>query len=255
MDRPEPFPARLRRLTLATALALVAAFPLAASHAAETHGGPPPEDGPAASGTPGAPNVAGPEAEQAEPELREVPRHEGAEGEAHTTEGEGGAGMPQLDAETFPSQIFWLIVAFAGLYWLMRRKALPRVAEILEARQERITGDLDRAARLRAEAEAAGRRQEQTVAEAQARGQAELKAVQERVQADVARRQAALEADLGRKLAEAEARINAAREGALKEVQTVAAEVAQAAVERLAGLKVGEAEVRETLNRVTAEAA
>jgi hypothetical protein len=35
----------------------------------------------------------------------------------------------------------------------------------------------------------------------------------------------------------------------------VAAEVAAVAVERLAGLKVGEAEVRERLARVTAEAA
>jgi F-type H+-transporting ATPase subunit b len=203
----------------------------------------------------GSPNLAGPEAERVEPELREVPRHEGAEHDADTSEGEHGGGMPQLDSESYPSQIFWLIVAFATLFYLLNRKALPRVAEILEARQERIGADLDRAARLRGEAEEAQRRHEQVVAEAQARAAAEAKAVQERVQAEIAKRQAGLDADLARQLADAESRIGAAREQALAEVQNVAAEVAGVAVERLAGLKVGEAEVREALRRVQAEAA
>jgi F-type H+-transporting ATPase subunit b len=260
MPRLEPLSVRLRRLSLAASLGLTLALAGTAalttpSRAAERHGGPPAEHGPAAAGTAGSPNLAGPEAERAEPELGETPRHEGAEGEAHTTEGEHGGGMPQLDAESFPSQIFWLIVAFAGLYYLLRRKALPRVAEILEARQERIGADLDRAARLRSEAEEAQRRHEQVVAEAQTRASAEAKAVQERVQAEIAKRQAGLDAGLGKQLAEAESRIGAARERALSEVQNVAAEVAAVAVERLAGLKVGEAEVRDALARVTAEAA
>lgn len=259
MSRLEPLSARLRRsspaVALGLALALVGTAALAPSHAAETHGGPPAEHGPAASGTAGSPNLATPDAERSEPELRETPRHEGAEGEAHTTEGEHGAGMPQLDSESFPSQIFWLIVAFGTLYYLLNRKALPRVAEILEARQERIGADLDRAARLRSEAEEAQRRHEQVVAEAQARSGAEAKAVQERVQAEIAKRQAGLDADLAKQLADAESRIGAARERALAEVQNVAAEVAGAAVERLAGLKLDAAEVREALNRVQAEAA
>ncbi len=45
--------------------------------------------------------------------------------------------MPQLEVATYASQIFWLIVAFSTLYWLLSRRALPRVAEILEARQDR----------------------------------------------------------------------------------------------------------------------
>ncbi|MGE3740510.1 MAG: hypothetical protein AB7I59_13525, partial [Geminicoccaceae bacterium] len=65
---------------------------------------------------------------------------------------EHGGGLPQLDASTFPSQIFWLIVSFATLCWLLSRKALPRVSDILEARQSRISSDLDQAAALRNEA-------------------------------------------------------------------------------------------------------
>ena len=124
---------------------------------------------------------------------------------------EHGGGLPQLDAATFPSQIFWLIVSFIALYWLFSRKALPRVGEILEARQTRIASDLDRAAALRAEAEEALRRHEAVVAEAQARAAARIKETQDRLAADATKRQAEVDAELNAKLAEAEARIGSAR--------------------------------------------
>jgi F-type H+-transporting ATPase subunit b len=178
-----------------------------------------------------------------------------AAGEHAAEGGHGSGGLPQLDARTFPSQIFWLILAFATLYYLLYKRALPRVSEILEARQERIAADLDRAASLRADAEEAMRRHEAVVAEAHAKAAASIKATQDRIAAEAAERQAALEAELGQKLADAEARIGAARDAALAQIQDVAVEVAQSAVERLSGLRLGADEVKATLDRVLREAA
>ena len=79
---------------------------------------------------------------------------EHAEGALEAGQEEHGAGMPQLDSDTFLSQIFWLIVTFGVLYWLLKTKALPKVSEVLEARQDRIASDLDRAATLRTANEA-----------------------------------------------------------------------------------------------------
>lgn len=180
---------------------------------------------------------------------------EHAEGAEHAEDGEHGAGLPQLDVSTYPSQIFWLIVAFATLYYLMTRKALPRLTEILEARQERIASDLDRAGTLRAEAEAALQRYQQVVAEAQSRAAERLKELQDRLAAEAAQKQAQLEAELERKLAEAEGRIKASKDSALSEVQSVAAEVARLAVQRLAGLDVPERDVKAALKATLGEAA
>jgi F-type H+-transporting ATPase subunit b len=166
-----------------------------------------------------------------------------------------GIKMPQLDATWFASQIFWLIIAFATLYYLLSRKALPRLAEILEARQDRIAADLDEAERLRRDAEEALASFQQVIARAQGEAHAMLAETQARLQAAAAERQAELDRDLARQLAEAEARIAAARRSALKELEEAAATAAQAAVERLAGIKVARKAAQAALRDVLEEAA
>lgn len=152
--------------------------------------------------------------------------------------GAGSGGLPQLDPTSYPSQVFWLVIAFGLLYWLLAKRALPRVADILETRQDRIAADLDRAQNLRREAEEAMARHEQLVADAQARARAELDAANERIRADAARREGELERSLQRQLAEAEERIAAAREEALKALEDVARDAAKDAVGRLVGVDV-----------------
>lgn len=168
---------------------------------------------------------------------------------------EHGGGLPQLDATTFPSQIFWLIVSFLTLYWLFSRKALPRVSDILEARQTRISNDLDQAAALRNEAEQALRKHQAVVAEAQARAAARIKETQDRLAAEAAKRQAEVDAGLNAKLVEAENRIAAAKNQALAEIQGVAAEVARSAVQRLSGIEVEAKDVEAAVASIVREAA
>ena len=61
--------------------------------------------------------------------------------------------MPQFDPTTFLPQLFWLAVTFAVLFFVISRHALPRLSSIMEARQQRINTDLDKAASIKKEAE------------------------------------------------------------------------------------------------------
>lgn len=163
--------------------------------------------------------------------------------------------MPQLDVTWFASQIFWLIIAFSTLYYLLSRKGLPRLVEILEARQDRIAADLDEAERLRRDAEEALASYEKLIADAQAEAHGLLGETQSRLQASAAERQAEVDEQLGRQLADAEARIAAAKESALAELEDAAVTAAQAAAERLAGLKVPKRTAQAALRQVLEEAA
>ena len=167
----------------------------------------------------------------------------------------GSAGMPQLDVSTYTSQIFWLVVFFAVLYHLVANVALPKLTEVFEERQERMSADLDKAAELRAEAEAAYERYEAALADAHTEGQAALAVVRERMGREHAARQAELDARLAEKVSEAEARIASARDQAMSEIEDVAIEAAQSAVERLIGIKVTKAQAKSALTAVMKEAA
>jgi F-type H+-transporting ATPase subunit b len=162
--------------------------------------------------------------------------------------------VPQIDTATFASQVFWLIVAFVTLYYLLSRRALPRLAEVLEARQDRIAADLDEAERLRREAEAALASYQAVIAKAQEDAHALLAETQTRLQTESAKRQAELEARLSEQLSEAEARIARARQSALEELEEAAVTVAQAAAERLAGIKVAKKTAQSALRDVLREA-
>lgn len=143
--------------------------------------------------------------------------------------------MPQLNIETFPSQLFWLAVTFIVLYILMSWIGLPRLSAAIEARRQRREDDLARAARLKTEAEAANAAFQRTMSEARAQAQAAIKETTDRLAAEAAERQRALAAALAQQIDEAERRIAAAKQQALSEVRGIAVDVGRSVVEKLTG--------------------
>jgi F-type H+-transporting ATPase subunit b len=157
-----------------------------------------------------------------------------APGFAVAAEG-GKAGLPQLDPSSWTPQLFWLLVTFVVLYLLMSKVALPKVAQVLDAREKRLSGDLAEAERLKQESERAIAAYESALAEARAKAQATADATRQKVAAEAASAKAKVEADLADKARTAEAGIVAARDRALASVDTVAAETAASIVQRLGG--------------------
>ena len=62
-------------------------------------------------------------------------------------------GMPQLNPEFWPAQIFWLILFFSSLYIIIWKIFLPKIIDTIENRKSRITNDLNEAQKLKENAE------------------------------------------------------------------------------------------------------
>ena len=62
-------------------------------------------------------------------------------------------GMPQFNAKSFNSQLFWLIVTFTALYLTITYFILPRIRENIRLRKNKIANDLERAESIKAEIE------------------------------------------------------------------------------------------------------
>ena len=119
--------------------------------------------------------------------------------------------MPQLETQTYISQIFWLIVTFVPLYFILAKLALPRIRTTLEDRQNRIDQDLTRATLLSEEAEGVRAAYEQELTNARASAQEQVRKVNEAAAAAAAARHEGLSQELARDLGAAEERIAQAR--------------------------------------------
>jgi F-type H+-transporting ATPase subunit b len=156
---------------------------------------------------------------------------------AHT-EAEGGqhsGNFPPFDTSTFPSQLVSLAVFFVALYIIVSRFALPRVGALIDARQDRIAGDLAEAQKLKDESEAALKAYGDDLAKARARAQAISAETREKQNAASEAERKSLEDKLAGRLADAEKTIAATRATAMSNVRGIAADAASAIVQRLTG--------------------
>ena len=162
--------------------------------------------------------------------------------------------MPQFNPEWFASQLFWLLLTFVGLYLLMSRIALPRVAEILQERQDKVSDDLTKAERLRDEAREIYDAYEDRLRTARTDAQAVMREAGESAAQEQSRRHAAFAEELDGRVEEAEERIAAAKREALDAIEELAAETAQAATVKLIGGRLGKAKAEEAVKTVMNEA-
>jgi F-type H+-transporting ATPase subunit b len=155
---------------------------------------------------------------------------------AHT-EADGGHGgaFPPFESSTFASQLVSLAIAFVALYIIVSRIALPRVGAVIDARQNKIEGDLAEAQKLKDESEAALKAYEGELANARSRAQAIGAETREKLNAASEAERKTLEDKLAARLADAEKTIAATRTAAMSNVRSIAADAAGAIVQRLTG--------------------
>lgn len=136
------------------------------------------------------------------------------------------AGMPQLDFSTFSNQIFWLVVALVAIYYILTRKALPRISTILADRQGTISGDIAAAEALRQRAVDAEEAYTKALADARAESARIAGEARAEIQVDLDKAIATADAQIAAKTAESEQRIAEIRAGALDSVEAVARDTA-----------------------------
>ena len=165
--------------------------------------------------------------------------------EHEAVEHASGGGFPPFDQlDTFASQIFWLVVTFGLLYFAMTYWLLPKLRKGLEDRDTAITGSIEKAAELSAEADDAVSAFEADIAKARAAARDTASKAKAEADAKIAQQTAKVEAELKTKLEKAEAQIAEVRSKAMSGVADVAADTASAIVEKLTGAKADAAAVK-----------
>jgi F-type H+-transporting ATPase subunit b len=162
--------------------------------------------------------------------------------------------MPQINqlSDVLYSQLFWLLLTLAVIYFGIGKAMLPKIMSTMDARNDRITDDL-------AAAEAARRGADSTEEAYRARiaeSRSEALKVTAAAKQDAARATEGRvrEADvvIGAKVDAAEARLRDATAAALADIEAVAAEAAHDVVARLAGVSVSKADAAKAVKAAMA---
>lgn len=162
--------------------------------------------------------------------------------------------MPQINqlSDVLYSQLFWLLLTLAVIYFGIGKAMLPKIMSTMDARNDRIADDLAAAEAARRDADATEEAYRARISESRtealkvtaAAKQDAARATEGRVrEADVA---------IGGKIEAAEARLREATAAALADIEAVAAEAAQDVVARLAGVSVSKADAAKAVKAAMA---
>lgn len=162
--------------------------------------------------------------------------------------------MPQIAqlAETYSSQIFWLLVFFGITFFLIGRGMVPKVMGTVALRDQQISDDLAAAQGARDAADEQEEAWRERENENRAKAQALIAEAKTNAAAKSEMKLSAAQKRLDTKLAKAESEIEAARVDAMAEIEDVAAEATQDILVRLAGAKVDKRSARAAVKKALA---
>jgi F-type H+-transporting ATPase subunit b len=161
--------------------------------------------------------------------------------------------MPQLDMSTWPPQLIWLAITFSVLYYVISTLVIPKLGGVIEQRKSNVEGDLAAAQRLKLETEAAVKAYEGSLAAARSQAQDVMAKNRDALNHEMEGGRAKLDQTLATKIAAAEKRIAGSREAAMKQVGTLAADLAAQIASQLTGARITKAAAAAAIPRARAK--
>lgn len=146
--------------------------------------------------------------------------------------------MPQINqlADVAYSQFFWLLLVLAFIYFGIGRAMLPKIQSTVDARDSRISEDLASAQRARAAADETEMAYRARMDDSRAEALKVTQAAKQASARDAEGQVRTADAEIGARLETAEAKVRAARDAALGDIENVAAEAAREMVAKIAGV-------------------
>ena len=158
--------------------------------------------------------------------------------------------MPQLNPEFFVSQLFWLVVTFSFLFIFLWRISLPRIGNVLEKRERKISEDLTAAKELQIEAEKIQETIESQLKQARADSSDMIKSsslsFQEKAQAELNK----LDNELDIKIEKSAQSIEKNKNESVSQIQTQIHEITKLTLSKVASFDVSDDEIKQAVNSI-----
>ena len=134
-------------------------------------------------------------------------------------------GMPQLDPEFWPSQVFWLTLIFLTLYITLWKIFLPKIGNSIENRKSRIVGDLNEAQKLKENAEKKLDEYNKIIEDSKKKAKKILAAGKKKLDEDLESKRVKFNSEIEKEINEVEKEINNLKKSSILGINKIAAEI------------------------------
>ena len=155
--------------------------------------------------------------------------------------------MPQLNPEFFVSQLFWLAVFFTFLLVFLWRVSLPRIATVLEKRQNKIDENLSSAKELQEKAMEIEKKINDQINKAKLETDEKIKETINTLQEDVSSQLSLLDKDLEKKVSDAEKEILKSKDDQMKNINNEIVNITKLTVGKITDIELSDNELNKVI--------
>ena len=155
--------------------------------------------------------------------------------------------MPQLNPEFFVSQLFWLAVFFTFLFVFLWRVSLPRIATVLEKRQNKIDENLSTAKELQEQAMEIEKKINDQINQAKLETDEKIKNTINNLQKDASSQLFALDRELENKVLDAEKEIKKNKDNQIKNINNEIANITKLTLGKITDIELSDSDLNKVI--------
>ncbi len=155
--------------------------------------------------------------------------------------------MPQLNPEFFVSQLFWLAVFFSFLFIFLWKVSLPRIASVLEKRQNKINDNLSTAKELQEKAQEIEENINLKINAAKHEANEQIKKTISSLQDEVSSQLSTLDDELEKKILESEKEIVKNRESQINEINKEITNITKITISKITNINFSDEDIKNAI--------
>ena len=160
------------------------------------------------------------------------------------------AGMPQLDPKCWLSQIFWLILIFASLYFAVWKIFLPKITYSIENRKSRIVNDLDQAEKLKESAEKKLKEYNEIIEKSKKEAKKIIEDGKKKLDRDLEKKKTEFNLEIEKELAAAEKEIKYLKKNSFSNIARIAEETSEEIIKQIINVEINKSNVSAIANDI-----
>ncbi|MDC0059494.1 F0F1 ATP synthase subunit B [Pelagibacteraceae bacterium] len=160
-------------------------------------------------------------------------------------------GMPQLNSEFWPAQIFWLLLIFFTLYLLISKIFLPRIIYSIENRKTKIVNDINEAQKLKEKAESKLKEYNQIIEKLKNEAKKIVNESKKNLDKDIKNKKIEFNKEIEKELINTENEIKKLKKSSISNINKIAVEASSEIIKLIIGSEINKSNVSAIVENVS----